>query len=238
MSLTSCRVMLLVVFAVCAKKDNLDVVIIDPIDSLAMLLFARGPAIRSHLLPQKGYLAPHRRIANSKIVMEVSDAELKNVGANNYDTPFDRFLRKIQGDETQATSKDVYIDPQDVSNYITHELEKPMGLTLEEFTVQDKKFLMKSFDESTFPVMVAVTGVTDGGSASKLTADPIRRGYQLVGVDSNNMRDKKFSEVMDLIGSSGATVKLTFFKGPQKYMFGPTAPADEWIANLLEERTK
>ena len=42
-----------------------------------------------------------------------------------------------------------------------------------------------------------------------------------------------FDTALDTIKGAGDTVKLTFFRGPTSFLYGPTAPTADWYASNL-----
>lgn len=72
------------------------------------------------------------------------------------------------------------------------------------------------------------------GSAAAEDA-PLIKNDQLVGVDSLPVTWKSFDEAIGAIGDSEAEkTKLTFFRGPADFLYGPTAPDADWYDELLK----
>ena len=83
---------------------------------------------------------------------------------------------------------------------------------------------------------VCVDMVMPDGSA-KATDAPLLKGDQLVGVDSTAVVGNDFDAAIDTIkGSQGESAKLTFFRGPTAFLYGPTAPDAAWYDELLSSR--
>jgi C-terminal processing protease CtpA/Prc len=152
-------------------------------------------------------------------------------------TPWDRWTGKDEikkkQDELQAGGEadEMYVDPSDASNYFVVELTKPMGIELEG----------ESEDKG-----VWITKVFNDGSAAKLndrsyadtTKDAIQSRDLLVGIDSTVVRGLDLDAVMDLIGETGDTVKLTLFRGSSMFLYGPTAPDASWYPEMLAKKMK
>ena len=149
-----------------------------------------------------------------------SGAEKPLVAADRV-TPFDRWmgLDKALIDEEKPDETAAYIDPTDKDNYFTISLPKPMGIAFVEN------------DEECGGVFVDM--VMPDGSA-KADSAPLVKGDQLVGVDATPVRGKSFDDAIDAIkASEAAATKLTFFRGPTAFLYGPTAPDDKWYTELL-----
>lgn len=137
-------------------------------------------------------------------------------------TPFDRWLgldkELVAAEEPDKTK--VYVDPNSATNYISAALAKPMGIA---FVENDGEC-----------GGVYVEDVLAEGSAAAC-ATKIMAGDQLVAVDANLVLGADFDSALDAIkASSGETTKLTFFRGPTTFLYGPTQATPEWYAeNLL-----
>ena len=65
-------------------------------------------------------------------------------------------------------------------------------------------------------------------------AAPLIKGDQLVGVDMISVIGSDFDTAIDAIkGTSGEKTKLTFFRGPTAFLYGPTAPSAEWYTSTF-----
>jgi len=136
-------------------------------------------------------------------------------------TPFDRWLgldkALVEADEPDQSA--TYIDPNDASNYFTVSLAKPMGIA---FVENDNECRGVYVDEL----------VADGAAAA--ASAPLLKGDQLVGVDSTVVHGNDFDAAIDAIkATTGETTKLTFFRGPTAFLYGPTAPTAEWYKETL-----
>jgi len=145
----------------------------------------------------------------------------KPIPAADRVTPFDRWLGLDTAlvEEEAPDQSAAYIDPSDASNYFSVALVKPMGI---------------AFVENEACGGVYVDEVLAEGGAASISA-PLLKGDQLVGVDTNVVAGASFDEALDTIkAASGETTKLTFFRGPTAFLYGPTAPSAEWYTeNLL-----
>ena len=136
-------------------------------------------------------------------------------------TPFDRWmgLDKALVEAEAPDESAAYIDPTDAANYFAVTLAKPMGIA---FVENDGECGGVYVDE-----------VLAEGSASS-SATKLEKGDQLVGVDTTAVVGDGFDAALDAIkGSESETTKLTFFRGPTAFLYGPTAPDAEWYKELL-----
>ena len=143
------------------------------------------------------------------------------VGADRV-TPFDRWMgldKALVDAENAVDESAAYVDPNDTTNYYSLELAKPMGIAFVENEGETGG--------------VFVDQVLAEGSASSTKA-PLVKGDQLVGVDANFVGGLDFDAALDAIkASTGEKTKLTFFRGPTAFLYGPTAPSAEWYASML-----
>lgn len=136
-------------------------------------------------------------------------------------TPFDRWLGLdkdlVEGPQVDETAS--YIDPLDVSNYAAYDLAKPMGIAF----VENEGECGGVFVEE----------VLESGSANGVG---VAARDQLVAVDGTLVMGLEFDAALDAIkGSETETTKLTFFRGPTAFLYGPTKPDEEWYkTNLLK----
>jgi len=145
----------------------------------------------------------------------------KPIPAADRVTLFDRWLGldKALVEEEGPDQSAAYIDPNDVDNYFSVSLPKPMGIA----------FVENDGDNSG----VYVDEVLSDGSAAS-SAAPLIKGDQLVGVDSTPVAGASFDSAIDVIkGTTGETTKLTFFRGPTAFLYGPTAPSEQWYKETL-----
>jgi len=136
-------------------------------------------------------------------------------------TPFDRWmgLDKALIEQEEPDQSAAYIDPNDATNYFSVELPKPMGIA---FVENEGECGGVYIDEV----------LSEGSAAS--AASPLQRGDQLVGVDVTPVIGNDFDTALDVIkAASGDMTKLTFFRGPTAFLYGPTAPKEEWYKESL-----
>lgn len=149
-----------------------------------------------------------------------SGAEKPLVAADRV-TPFDRWMgldkELVGADQVDETA--AYIDPTDKANYFTVVLPKPMGIA---FVENERDCGGVYVDE-----------VMAEGSAKAENA-PLLKGDQLVGVDTLAVVGADFDQAIDAIKQTqGEKTKLTFFRGPTAFLYGPTAPDAEWYGEFL-----
>ena len=138
-------------------------------------------------------------------------------------TPFDRWLgldKELEGESTSGDPTKAFIDPNDAANYFAVELSKPMGIA---FVENANDCLGLVIDE------VLPTGSAAASEKGLVSGD------QLVAVDSTLVLGVEFDTGLEAIkASTGDTTKLTFFRGPTTFLYGPTKPDEEWYkSNLL-----
>ena len=136
-------------------------------------------------------------------------------------TPFDRWmgLDKALVEAEAPDESAAYIDPTDAANYFMVTLPKPMGIA---FVENDGECGGVYIDQ-----------VLEEGSASS-SSTKLEKGDQLVGVDTTVLHGSDFDTALDAIkASEGETTKLTFFRGPTAFLYGPTAASSEFYADLL-----
>lgn len=128
-------------------------------------------------------------------------------------TPIDRWLG-IDKDLTSPKMQKTFVDPQDAANYRSIALPKPMGI----------KFL-----ENGNTGGIVVEGVLPEGSAASTSAD-IVPGDQLVAVGDDLVMGLDFDAALGAIqNAEGEQIKLTFFRGADEFLYGPTSPDAEWL---------
>jgi len=145
----------------------------------------------------------------------------KPIPAADRVTPFDRWLGLDTAlvEEEGPDQSAAYIDPNDTSNYFSVTLGKPMGIA---FVENDSGCGGVYVDEV----------LAEGAAAS--SSAPLLKGDQLVGVDTTPVAGLGFDDALDAIkGASGDTTKLTFFRGPTAFLYGPTKPSAEWYSESL-----
>mmetsp|Transcript_33562 Transcript_33562/g.83619 ORF Transcript_33562/g.83619 Transcript_33562/m.83619 type:complete len:188 (-) Transcript_33562:334-897(-) len=128
-------------------------------------------------------------------------------------TPIDRWLG-IDKDVRKQTPVRTFVEPSDAANYRIIALAKPMGI---------------KFVENEDGKGIVVQALVDSGSAATTAAD-IKPGDQLVSVDGTLVLGLDFDTALGAImASADSTVKMTVFRGPAQFLYGPTRPNDEWL---------
>ena len=107
----------------------------------------------------------------------------------------------------------------DSNNYITASLSKPMGIVFEE---NDAEF-----------GGIFVLEISEGSSAE--TDGTVRPGDQLVSVGDKKVSGLQFEEALGtIIDSTDDQVKLNFFRGPAKFLYGPAGASQEWLNEFIK----
>ena len=125
----------------------------------------------------------------------------KPIPAADRVTPFDKWLGldKALVEEEMPDQSAAYIDPNDVKNYFSVSLRKPMGI---------------AFVENVGGGGVYVDEVLAEGAAAK-QGTKLEKGDQLVGVGSVLVAGSDFDGALDAIkATTSEMTKLTFFRGP------------------------
>ena len=111
----------------------------------------------------------------------------------------------------------------DTKNYITTSLTKPMGIVFEEN------------DSDTGGIFVLE--INEGSVAE--TDGTIRPGDQLVSVGEKKVSGLQFEEALGtIIDSTDNAVKLVFFRGPAKFLYGPAGASQEWLDDFIKGEKK
>lgn len=107
----------------------------------------------------------------------------------------------------------------DATNYVMTSLTKPMGIVFEE---NDSEF-----------GGIFVLEITEGSAAE--TDGTVRPGDQLVSVDGKKVTGIQFEEALGaIIDSTEDKTKLVFFRGPSKFLYGPTGASTEWLDEFIK----
>jgi len=108
---------------------------------------------------------------------------------------------------------------EDDTSYVVVELSKPLGIVFQANPPPvSEGACIRSFDE--------------GGAAA--VHGRLRVGDQLVGIAGTCVMGQDVDRCINLIvASRGKTVKVTFFRGQAKHLYGKGKPSDAWIQNLL-----
>jgi len=139
------------------------------------------------------------------------------------ETPIDRWMgwnTKSSEPQQSVGSKQPanFVDSMEPSNYISVALPKPMGIVFEEN------------DESMGGIFVFELS-EDSIAAKEGTIKP---GDQLVAVGGKKVSGLKFDEALGtIIDSTEEMTQLTVFRGPAKYLYGPTGASQEWLDEFI-----
>ena len=116
-----------------------------------------------------------------------------------------------------------FVDSMDTKNYITTSLAKPMGIVFEEN------------DSDTGGIFVLE--INEGSVAE--TDGTVRPGDQLVSVGEKKVSGLQFEEALGtIIDSADDAVKLVFFRGPAKFLYGPAGASQEWLDDFIKGEKK
>ena len=116
-----------------------------------------------------------------------------------------------------------FVDSMDKTNYISASLSKPMGIVFEE---NDTDF-----------GGIFVLEINEGSSAAM--DGTLRPGDQLVSVGETKVSGMQFEEALGaIINSKDAKVKLTFFRGPAKFLYGPAGASQDWLNEFIRGGVK
>lgn len=137
------------------------------------------------------------------------------------ETPIDRWMGwNVKSEEQQkvASSPANFVDSMDAVNYISAQLTKPMGIVFEE---NDEEF-----------GGIFVLSLSEAGAAEK--EGTIKPGDQLVAVNDKKVAGLTFDEALGcIIEASTENTKLTFFRGNEKQLYGPTGASKEWLDEYI-----
>jgi len=146
------------------------------------------------------------------------------------ETPIDRWMgwntKSSEAQEAVGIKAPVdFVDSMDTGNYATTSLKKPMGIVFEE---NDSKF-----------GGIFVLEITEGSSADE--DGVVRPGDQLVSVGEKKVSGMPFEAALGtIIDSTDESIKLSFFRGPAKFLYGPAGASQDWLDEFIkgEEKVK
>ena len=114
-----------------------------------------------------------------------------------------------------------FIDAMDSANYVTAELEKPMGIVFEENGTKEGGGIF-------------IMDLKEDGIAAKEGTAAV--GDQLVAVNGKKVYGMDFDDALGaIIASETEKTKLLFFRGPSDQFYGPTGASEEWLTEFLAE---
>jgi hypothetical protein len=103
-------------------------------------------------------------------------------------------------------------------NYVTVALTKPMGIVFEE---NDADF-----------GGIFVQSIKEDGEAAK--DGKTQEGDQLVAVENRKVSGLSFDEALGaIIDAASKKVKLVFFRGSSKQLYGPTGASQAWLDEFI-----
>jgi len=145
------------------------------------------------------------------------------------ETPIDRWMgwnakpNKTEETAAPAGSKapSNFVDSMDAANYVTVEIEKPMGIVFEENDNDVGGIFLLSLKE--------------GGNADK--SGVLKPGDQLVAVGAQRVHGKSFDDALGaIVDSEENPVKMAFFRGSADMFYGPTGASKDWLDEFLSSQ--
>lgn len=138
------------------------------------------------------------------------------------ETPIDRWMGwNVQSTEEVQRVAAVpvdFVDSMDEKNYVKAVLTKPMGIVFEEN------------DEENGGIFVV--SLSEGGAAE--TEGTTKPGDQLVAVNVNKVSGMTFDDALgNIIDATGETTELTFFRGSEAQLYGPTGASQGWLDEFI-----
>lgn len=139
------------------------------------------------------------------------------------ETPIDRWMgwntKKDAPQQSVSQAPSDFVDSMDATNYVTVTLAKPMGIVFEENDSDVGGIFALEFSEGS-------TAETDG---------TIRPGDQLISVGDSKVAGLQFEEALGtIIDSTDETIKLVFFRGPSKFLYGPSGASQDWLDAFIK----
>ncbi|KAL7428340.1 hypothetical protein ACHAXH_002414 [Discostella pseudostelligera] len=176
------------------------------------------------------------RSSSSVLNMGVFDGVKEAFGADGMgelsverETPIDRWMgwntKSVDSPQDAVGSKTPlnFIDSMDTKNYVSTSLAKPMGIVFEE---NDSEF-----------GGIFVLEITEGSSSE--IDGTLRPGDQLVSVGGTKVSGLQFEEALGkIIESTEEKVKLVFFRGPAKFLYGPAGASQSWLDEFIKGEAK
>ncbi|KAL3784192.1 hypothetical protein HJC23_001391 [Cyclotella cryptica] len=200
--------------------------------SRALLIASAAPSIVSAFVPPNAQPA----LPSMALKMGLFDGVKEAFGADGMgaldgdrETPIDRWMgwntKKDDGQSSVVGSKapQDFVDSMDPKNYVTTSLAKPMGIVFEE-------------NDSKVGGIFVLEINPDSNAESDGT---IRPGDQLVAVGTKKVSGLQFEEALGaIIESTEEKVKLVFFRGPAKFLYGPAGASQEWLDEFVAGEAK
>lgn len=108
----------------------------------------------------------------------------------------------------------------DKENYVAAKLVKPMGIVFEE-------------NEEDVGGIFVISLSEDGAAEKEGTIKP---GDQLVAVNDKKVAGLPFDEALGcIVDATTDETRLTFFRGTEKQLYGPTGASNEWLDEFIAE---
>lgn len=156
-------------------------------------------------------------------VKDAFSAPSSNIDAER-ETPIDRWMGWSVTKEEQAEANvndDSFVDSMDENNYITVDLDKPMGIIFEENDQEVGGIFVQS--------------LTENGAA--ITSGMLKEGDQLVAVNGLKVSGKTFDEALGTIVNCDTTpTPLVLFRGTSEQFYGPTGASQEWLDDFISKK--
>jgi len=138
------------------------------------------------------------------------------------ETPIDRWMgwsvSKDNEQQAPTAMPSDYVDAMDATNYMSVELEKPMGIVFEE---NDEEF-----------GGIFVQSLKEDGTAAKHGV--VVAGDQLVSVGPEKVSGMTFDDALGkIVESETPKTKLVMFRGSAKQLYGPTGASQEWLDEFV-----
>jgi len=141
------------------------------------------------------------------------------------ETPIDRWMgwnvKPVEETQTVGSqTPDDFKDSMDEVNYISTTIPKPMGIVFEE---NDEEF-----------GGIFVLSLSEGGVAEQ--DGTIKPGDQLVAVNKDKVAGMVFDDALGaIVEAETEKTKLTFFRGSEKQLYGPTGASVAWLDEFISK---
>merc|ERR1712038_497523 len=140
------------------------------------------------------------------------------------ETPIDRWMgwnvKSTEEVQRVASTPDNFVDSMEKENYVLAKLTKPMGIVFEE---NDEEF-----------GGIFVISLSEDGAAEK--EGTVKPGDQLVAVNDKKVAGLPFDEALGcIVDATTDETRLTFFRGTEKQLYGPTGASKEWLDEFIAE---
>jgi hypothetical protein len=137
------------------------------------------------------------------------------------ETPIDRWMGwnvEKQEETKVASTPSNFVDSMDEKNYVSCMLQKPMGIVFEE-------------NDEEFGGIFVISLSEDGAAEAEGTAKP---GDQLIAVNDQKVSGLTFDAALGyIVEATTEKTKLTFFRGSESQLYGPTGASKEWLDEFI-----